>query len=93
MPTAFLTALARTPLPTRITDPARIGQLRRLVATRQVQATFVVVGGIIEAHVIDITPLGRKVVQCLDTGIKHARANPQPLVAQATPAQRRELDS
>lgn len=76
MPTAFLTALARSPLPTRITDPARIGQLRRLVATGQVQATFVVVDGTIEGRVIDLTLLGRKVVQCLDTGIKHAHANP-----------------
>ena len=65
MPLSYLAELSRQALPLRVTEPARVRLVGRLQATRQVVARFLTdENGQRWAEVLEITPLGCKILKC-----------------------------
>ncbi len=65
MPLSYLAELSKQTLPLRVTEPARVRLVRRLQATRQLVASFHTdEDGEAWASVLEITPLGRKILKC-----------------------------
>ncbi|MDB5732316.1 MAG: hypothetical protein JWQ03_2211 [Variovorax sp.] len=67
MPLSYLSELATQPMPVRVTDPARLRLLHRLHATGQLVVRFHGDNDSRYAEVMEITPLGSKILRCVST--------------------------
>lgn len=93
MPLSYLAELSRQTLPLRVTEPARVRLLRRLKATRQVVASFHQSDeGEPWASVLEITPLGHKILKCASARTGAAAEASATSPAPQAPLAERSLD-
>jgi DNA-binding MarR family transcriptional regulator len=64
----YLLELQKQALPARVTDPKQMRMLRRLSETGQLNVVFDAAGAVPEARIVELTPLGEKVLRCMRTG-------------------------